>query len=258
MTTSDTTNTAAALLTFPPMIDSEACRFILNCYGIPYRETPHVFGWASVLSLFSGSTGRIPVLRGKDYRLAGPHQLVEYFEPRCPTERKLIPAEKTLADQVEADWNLYNGDLAGATAVFAYYHLLPHRKIMIEPFSRGVPSLEARIMRAIYPVFAGLFRLLLQLTATHAEEALAKVRAVFDETDRKVADGRRYLVGGRLTFADIGLATAAAPVLVPEGYGSPIPPVEQMPVELSSVVAEMRQHETARFVQRIYREHRNG
>ena len=254
----DTATVPAALLTFSPMIDSETSRFVLNHYGIAYREEAHIFGWASILALFRGGTIRIPLLIGKGANLAGPRAMVDHFETNCPIQKRLIPTNSALSTQVEADWSRFNGVLAGATTVLGYYHLLPHRSIMIEPFCRGVPKIEASTLTSMYPAFAGQFKLLLRLNATHAREALTQARALFDEADRRLTDGRPYLVGDCLTLSDIALATAAAPVLLPEGYGSPMPPIEHMPSELQAIISEMRQHETARFVQKIFRNHRQS
>lgn len=254
----DTATAPPTLLTFAPMIDSEGSRFVLTHYGIAYRETPHLFGWASVLALFRGGTVQIPLLSGAGPALAGPRAIVAYFETICPAGKRLIPADGLLATQVEADWARFNGILAGATAVLGYYYLLPQRAIMIEPFTRGVPNIEATVLKATYPAFAGVFNVLLQLNAANARDALTQTRVIFDETDRRLADGRRYLVGDGLTLSDIALAVAAAPVLLPVNYGSPMPPLESMPAELQAIISELRQRETARFVENIFRKHRLG
>jgi glutathione S-transferase len=73
-----------------------------------------------------------------------------------------------------------------------------------------------------------------------------------------LGDGRRYLAGDSFTLADIALATSAGPLLLPEGYASPMPPRERMPPEMTAITTELSQRETARYVQRIYREHRAG
>jgi glutathione S-transferase len=241
-----------SLLTFPPMIDSELSRFVLWRYQIPYREEPHIFGWASVLTLLRGGNGRIPLLHGSGLRLTGPRAIVDHFEGTCPLDRKLLPARQPLRTRVEADWDRFNGELAAHTAVVAYYHLLPHRDIMIEPFSRGVPPREAAVVESRYPLLRRLFTLLLRLSPGKAADALARIRMTFERTDARLADGRPYMTGDALTLSDLSLATAAAPLLLPEGYGSPIPPLERMPAEMRAIVDEMRQHATARFVERIY------
>lgn len=245
-----------SLLTFPPMINSETCRFILARYQIPYKEDAHVFPWTSVLSLWYAQSIQFPVLHGGGLRLVGPRPLVDHFEPDRAAAQKLIPADKGLADQVEADWSRYNGDLATVTAVVAYYYLLPHRDLLIEPFSRGAPAIEKSILKLGYPLLAWLLGLILQLNEKNAQDSLAQVRIIFDETDRRLKDGRRFLVGESFTLADLALATAAAPVLVPKGDDSPIPPLDRMPPEMAAIVAEMRQHATARFVQRMFDEYR--
>jgi len=253
-----TTAAPVFLLTFPPMIDSEACRFALSHYGIPYTEHAHVFGWASVLALGHGWTVQIPVLRDDQRRLAGPWRIVSHFDALVPPERRLLPVGKGVTEQVTADWTRFNWTLGFAAATFAYYHLLPHRELMTEPFSRGVPGYEAAWMRSAYPIFAGMFHVLLRLNAHNAREASARITSIFDETDRRLSDGRRYLAGDRFTLSDIALATSAGPLLLPEGYASPMPPMERMPPELIAIRTELDQRETARFVRRIYRDHRSG
>jgi glutathione S-transferase len=243
------------LLTFAPMIDSETSRLVLSHYRVPYRESWHIFGWASVLTLLHGGYGRIPVLYGRGMHVSGPRAIVDRLDERCPDERRLLPAGQPLRTHVEADWARYNGDLAAHTAVFAYFSLLPHREIMIEPFSRGIPSLEAALVRPAYPLLRGLFTALLRLSPERAADALTRIRIAFDWTDARVADGRPYLLGDTLTLADFGLAAAAAPLLLPTNYRAPLPPLADMPSGLQAIVTELRQHPTARFVEGIYARH---
>jgi glutathione S-transferase len=174
-------------------------------------------------------------------------------ETRVPN-LSLVPADPDLAAQVEAGWKRANGELAGATAAFAYFHLLPQRDIMIVPLSRGAPGWEVLATRAFYPAFRAFIGKVLGLSEAKAAESLRLVRTVFAETDARLADGRRWLVGGRLTLADIALATAAAPLLLPAGYSAPIPPLEAMPPVLQELVRELRGTRTGEFVQAVYRQ----
>jgi hypothetical protein len=59
--------------------------------------------------------------------------------------------------------------------------------------------------------------------------------------------------GGRRPHL-VGPQPRSRPLLLPEGYRSPIPPLEHMPPQMTAIITELREHETARFVQRIYAE----
>jgi glutathione S-transferase len=158
---------------------------------------------------------------------------------------------------IEADWPLFNDKLAFASAVFAYYHLLPHRRIMVRPLSDGTPSYEVSAVGALYPAFSGLLRLLLGLTAARAKSALEDARNVLAEVDKRLADGRRYLVGDRFSLSDMAFAVAAAPLVLPEGYAERLPPLRDMPDVLQRAVAETRGRPAGQLAMRIYRDHRN-
>jgi glutathione S-transferase len=68
--------------------------------------------------------------------------------------------------------------------------------------------------------------------------------------------GRRFLIDDRFTAADLTFAALAAPVLLPERYGSPLPPPEAMPDAVSREVWRLRDHPAGIFAARLYREER--
>lgn len=62
-----------------------------------------------------------------------------------------------------------------------------------------------------------------------------------------------YIVGHRFTAADLSFACMAAPILCVqpwEGYGGYLPPVEDLPDELRTVVAAYRAHPAGQFAMR--------
>jgi len=248
------------LITFPPSLDSELSRFVLAHYGIRHTERRHTFIFCFFVTLWHGMTLLFPLLYGSSYRFNTVRKMVDRFDPEATDDRKLLPPSSASSDRerVEADWRLFNDTLAFASAVFAYYHLLPHRRIMLGPLTEGVPRFEERAVRAAYPIFAGLLRLLLRLTKARAKSAFEQAKAVFETVDARLADGRRYLVGDRFSLSDMAFAVAAAPFVLPDTYGGPLPPFADMPPVVQSAITEMRSHTAGRFAREIYVEFRNG
>jgi glutathione S-transferase len=244
------------LITFPPSLDSETSRFLVEHYGIESIEQRHTLIFSTFATLWHGFDPRFPLLYGDSLRLVGPRAIVDHFDSLTSADLKLLPADQNNLIQVNSDWTLFNETLAFATAKFAYYYLLPHRDIMIRPLSEGTPNFERQAVESAYPVFAGLLRLLLQLTLSTAQKSIAQVRSIIQSVDARLADGRKFLVGDSLPLSDIAFAVAAAPVVLPAGYGGPIPSFEQMPAEVQAVVTEMRSHPAGVFALRIYQDYR--
>jgi glutathione S-transferase len=244
------------LITFPPSLDSELARFLVEHYGIQCVEKPHAIAFSSFYTLWHGYTVIFPLLYGNSFRLVGPREIAGYLDAQCAPSLRLWPQAQDQKSQAEQDWPLFNNTLAFATAVFAYYHLLPYRDLMIAPLSRGAPDFEQKAVERAYPFFAGVLRILLRLTAQRAQESLDQIRTIFHAVDVRIAAGRQFLVGEALTLSDLAFAVAAAPVVLPPTYGGPIPAFADMPSEIQVVIREMRAHPAGAFALRIYEEQR--
>ncbi|QDX25060.1 hypothetical protein FPZ54_02815 [Sphingomonas suaedae] len=242
----------ATLLTFQPMIDSETTRLIIRYHGIEAQERDHLPVCAAIRTLLHGGNGHIPLLYGDGFALTSPYPIAQHFDAALPPDRRLIPDRQPLAGQVEADWQTYNGTMGTDVALFAYHHLLPDRALMQPIFGAPVLWIERALLPISYPLLRALITLGLKLSAERAAAAEAAIRTTLDATDRRIADGRNYLVGDRLTLSDIALCAAFAPLLLPRGYGALMPPIEAMPLPLRALMDELRTRPTAAFIQRLY------
>ena len=248
---------ALTLFTFPPSLDSEFSRFLLRHYGVEHREERHVILFQSIVTLARGRTVRIPLLLGDSIRLNTVRKLIDYFEPRCPEERKLVPRGVDLK-QIGEDWKVFHHVLNTATTIFPYYHLLPRREIMVRPLSEGAPRFEVAAVERAYPFFAAVIRALLRLTPSRAATAQATIRRVLGDVDARLADGRRYLNGDRFTLSDMAFAIGAAPAVWPDNYGGSIPALADTPAPVQALVRECRDLASGAFALRIYRDHRDA
>jgi len=71
---------------------------------------------------------------------------------------------------------------------------------MIRPLTQGVPDFEHKTVVRAYPIFAGLLRVLLRLTAQRAQQSVVQIRAVFDSVESRLTAGGTFLVGNQLTY----------------------------------------------------------
>jgi glutathione S-transferase len=244
------------LITFPPSLDSELSRFLVDHYGIKHQEQRHTFGYVFLVTLRHGSTVIFPLLYNDSFKLTGPRAIAEYFDSRCAPELSLFPEDRAQLQQVDRDWAQFNDTLAFATARFAYYNLLPHRDIMIRPLSEDTPDNEQKAVASAYPVFSWLLTTLLRLSAKSGQASLDQIRTVFAGVDARLGSGAKFLVGDRLSLSDLAFSVAAAPVVLPPSYGGPMPSLNEMPSEIQAVVNEMRSRASGAFALRIYEEQR--
>src|SRR5207237_3447735 len=127
--------------------------------------------------------------------------------PRDPKPRRAVETLEEQFDEV----------LGPHTRRWAYAELLPDRGLLRKMMSRGVPRTEASLLPVIMPIVIAAIRSGLRITPDSAQRSLQRVHGIFQEVDKRLDDGRHFLVGERFTAADLTFASLAAPVLLPAG-----------------------------------------
>jgi glutathione S-transferase len=249
------------LITFPPSSDCETGRWTLHHYGIAFDEEPNAPPFFLLAVGLRGGK-KFPLFLSDGMLLNGARPIIDHFERLAEPERRLIPDEHK--DAIEEDWQTFNITMGAATVQWAYSHLLPHKAIMIRPLSLGTPWYQRATVRYCYWLPKTFLWNALKLGPEAAEQALNVLKRTFAQVDQRLADGRRYLHGDRLTLADIAFSVAGAPLVLPDGYGGyqheqgPVPTFEQFPPDARAVISEMRGTAAGQFVLRMYREERYG
>jgi glutathione S-transferase len=92
---------------------------------------------------------------------------------------------------------------------------------------------------------------------------LAKTREAFDEVDRMLADGRPYLTGATLTFADLTFASLGALAVLPPEYpggqlrGRRLALEDVTDPAWRSEIEQFRARPAGRFILDLYRNERS-
>jgi len=247
------------VISFSPSADGELNRWILSYYGVNFKENRHTVPLYFLLNQLQGGESFVFCKDGNT-KLTNVRAVINHFDAQAAPEFKLIP--ETLADQLENSWKQYNANLGGAVVKWAYTNLLPHKLIMIRPLSLGSLWIERFFIKHCYNIANQLIWKSQQLSKPAADESLKTIKAIFEEVDNLLADGRTYLYGERITLADLAFAVSGAPLVLPPNYGGDeygqgaIPTFEEFPLEMQKIISNMRETRAGQFILRLYAEDR--
>lgn len=247
------------LVTLLPSTDVDLGRWLLQHYGVGYHEHPHapVFH-ALALKWYGFSADDYPLFVADSNKIPTIDKMLPYLDARAPAKRRLLPEDPARREQVIAAGYQYRFGMGGGVVDWAYYNFLPHRRLTHASFTTGVPWFEKLLVPPAYPLIRWLMTRALQLDAAKAEQGLATAYAGFDQADALLADGREFLHGERLSYADLAFAAAAAPMVLARGYGGYLPPIEAVTPPMQDVMRALRERPAGAFIQRMYDRYRTG
>lgn len=248
----------ARLITIPISHYCEKARWALDRAGIAYREEPHIQLVHVLMARRAGGGRTVPVLVPGD---GGPAigesaAILHWADERTPPGRRLYP-EGELGEQAAALEASLDAGLGPDGRLWMYHGTLPVVREMAPWALAGTPRWERRAFALAGGLLDPAIRRYLGVSEENAAAALARVDAVFFEIAARLADGRPFLLGERFTAADLTFGALSSSVLIPEGYGSPLPPLEALPPALAAEARRLRDHPAGRFAARLYAEERS-
>jgi glutathione S-transferase len=246
----------ARLVTIPISHFCEKARWALDRAGVDYAEERHLQLIHVAAARRAGGGRTVPVLvTAAGELLDDSTRILRWADRQVSGDRALYPAGE-LGDEAAALEAWLDGGLGPDGRLWMYHETLPAIDAL-EPWAlAGVPRWERRAFRVAGRLVDRAIRRHLAIDAAAAGAALVRVDAVFDDIAARLTDGRHFLLGDRFTAADLAFAALAAPVLLPERYGSPLPPPEVVPEPMARVVRRLRAHPAGEFADRMYTEER--
>jgi glutathione S-transferase len=181
--------------------------------------------------------------------------ILRWADARMAPWSRLYPHGQLGAEASALEASLDDG-FGPAGRLWRYHETLPVVR-RLQPWAlAGIPQWERVAFRASSPLLGAVIRRYLGVDADASREALDLVDRVFEDIAARLSDGRRFVLGDGFTAADLTFAALAAPVLLPERYGSPLPSPAMMPSAVAREVDRLRNHPAGVFAERLYREER--
>lgn len=241
----------------------EKTRWCLDRLGVPYDEVPNI-GVLGVLV-----TGRtVPWLEVPPGRtqISESSRILRFlwgeYASVLPADRTWFLEPTPAALQLEAR---LDRRLGTDVRVWLYEQLLRQPDLSYRSWGLnepGIPRWQRMLLVVLRPVLAFAVRRMLGVTPARAALALVRTQEIFAEMDALLADGRTYLTGATLTFADITFASLGALAVLPPEYpgnrlGGPRLTIDDITDPAwRAEVERFRARPSGQFILRLYREER--
>jgi len=211
------------LYTFAMSHYSEKIRWTLDHCQLPYREvclTP-VFHIGPALRMGRRGQTTLPVLQTTDTAIQDSPRILNWLAQHHGPLDVMPALHGQAVRDVEQRFNAIGKDVARFLYANSFGVADAH---IIKLWTDHATPLQARFIRAAYPVIRWSFRRKLHITPKRSELARQRIGEVIDWLESQLADGRTYLVGNSFTVADITAASLLAPIACPAQhpvYGDP-------------------------------------
>jgi glutathione S-transferase len=245
------------LYTIPISHYCEKARWALDRARVPYRERAHLQVIHRFVAMRVGRSRTMPILaRAGGGVLTESAEILAYADTRAPVDARLYPSDPAGLEAVRALERDFDERLGPHARRWMYFRLRKSRDIAVRYGCTGVPSWERRLLSPTYPLMIGVIDRVLDITPETAAESERIMRAVFDDIDERLSDGRPYLCGERFTAADLTFAALSAAVLMPPDYGVPLPRPDELPEPAAAVLNELRERPAGAHALAMYRQER--
>lgn len=248
--------TDLVLVTIPFSHYCEKARWSLDRAGMPYEERAHLPLFHYPPARLAGGRKTVPVLKAADRTLGDSTDILRWVDTQLPAARRLFPEEPGLLAEVNRWEDRFDDKLGPATRRWGYGYLLPDTALLRQVLQQNIPAVEALAIRGTYPLMRALIRRGLNINPESCARSHARIVELFDEVSAAVSDGREFLVGDRLSAADVAFAALAAPALFPDRYTRWLCARDQLPAPMRAEVDRFRATPAGAYALRLYSHHR--
>ena len=239
------------LVTIPLSHFCEKARWALDLAGLRYEEEGHAPLMHLVGTRRRGGRST-PLLVTPDGVLRDSTDILAWVDRRHPLYPQWPDGR---ADALALEEEL-DTQLGPHVRRLGYYHVFQVPAVARRLVTHNAPRWEAGLVRAGFPILRGLMRKSMRIDAEGARRSHDKVVASFDAVSKRLADGRRYLVGEAFGAADLTFAALAGPILFPPEHPMPWPPAHERPAALREISEALAATPAGQHALRMYRAHR--
>jgi glutathione S-transferase len=244
------------LITIPFSHYCEKARWALDRVGVPYVEEPHAPLFHYPFTQLRGGGRTVPVLVSRAGVFADSTDILRYADGFAPAGQGLYPEDPAARRDVEQLEDLFDRELGTEGRLWGYHQLLPRSDLAVRMLRAGTPPAEAAMLPFVFPFARAFLWRALGISEQRAARALECVERIFADVEARLDGGRPFLVGDRLSAADVTFAALSVPVLAPPEAGLPLDDSSGLPAAMTATIDRLRRRPAGAFALRLYRDHR--
>lgn len=248
---------AMRLITIPMSHYCEKARWGLERLGLPYHEERHLQGFHYPRTYWISRNPAVPVLVDGRKVIADSTAILMHLDRYAPAEMRLYPETAADRHRVETLEDLFDETLGIESRRWFYFHYLPEPRAALRVAGQGTPRIERTLAPLMFPLMRCYATWLLQVSAGTVNAGLERARRVVKQTDSRLEDARPFLLGDRISAADLALACMMAPFVLPDEYGVRLPSFAQLPPAMRPTIQAFRETLTGRHALKLFRHHRH-
>lgn len=234
----------------------ELVRWVMERASVPYQESCSAPVLHYLMNKLKGGGIDVPVFISSEVTLTNARQTLEYIDARLPPALKLYPDDPAQQAETERLLDQFFARLVTSISNYCYSYCLPDQALLIPVITYKIPAWQACLVNKFYPKIRTRMEKSLPAGLTLVVSFKQEIETVFNEVSALLKDGRPYLLGDKLSIADICFAAMAGSLLAPQRYGSPLPDQFRIPEAMRTFSSEMKSTPAGQFALKIYREHR--
>ena len=239
------------LITIPVSHYCEKVRWMLDRLKLPYVEEPHMPPFYKFATTKAGGE-TVPILVTEDGNFTDSTDILKYLDSIVSNDLKLYPTDSQQCQQVEELEELFDEQLGTAVRSWAYFYIIDSSQIVQPKWTQGVPFVEKLLFPVIFPPMRSLVKKKYDVNAESAAQFYEQIENIFAKVNELLADGRNYLVGDKISAADISFASLAAPILQPPQHPIKSSDSEELPAEFVSKIKKLQETTAGKFVFNLY------
>jgi cytochrome P450 len=222
-----------------PMV--ELTRWLFERHRIPYEDEGHAPLLHVPFTLWRRGGVEVPVVVSAAATWKGARETLYGLDSRLRDGERLFGDDHHERQRNLAFVEQLLQRLLLQVRRLAYFHLLPLRRVVIPVVVDGVPAWERAAIAMTFPIWRRLMGRALDFSAEAIADAPRKIEEAFSLVEGELtARGTRFLGGETPDAIDIIFSALVAPLTLPQGYGSKLPALDDLPPELRRFVDSLR------------------